>query len=217
MVFEVYLDPCTINSRKVLAGLDLLGTEYHLNHISWFAGEHKSAEFSKINPCQTVPAAHDDTGSYKDPITESNAILMYAADRDGGHPAYPKELHLRASVNKWLLWEASVWFRSCYVYLVENVAKPLLNDKPDENITREQDPTWNKLASILEQQLGKTKWLVGDEPTIADISVMAPIHLHEAQRLPLSSFPNLVRWIKQMESLHCWQKTQEAVDKVLLP
>jgi glutathione S-transferase len=217
MVFEVYLDPCTVNSRKVLAGLDLLGTEYHLNHINYFTGEHKSPEYAKLNPCQTVPTAHDDTADYKDPITESNVILMYAADRDGGNPAYPKELHLRANVNRWLLWEASVWFHSCYVYLVEYVVKPLLNDQPDEAIIREQDPTWKKLASILETQLGKTKWLVGDGPTIADISVMAPIHLHGAQQLPLSSFPNLLRWIEQMESLPCWQKTQGAVEKALLP
>lgn len=217
MVFEVYLDPCTVNSRKVLAGLDLLGTDYHLNHINYFKDEQKSAEFSKINPCQTVPAAHDDTPDYKNPITESNAILMYAADRDGGNKAYPRELHLRADVNKWLLWEASVWFHSCYIYLVEYVVKPLLNAPPDEDIIKAETPKWNKLASILESQLGRTKWIVGDQPTIADIAIMAPIHLHEAQRLPLSSFPNLSRWIGQMESLPCWQKTQGAVDNALLP
>jgi glutathione S-transferase len=217
MVFEVYLDPCTVNSRKVLAGLDLLGTDYHFNHIDYFKGEHKSAEYTNINPCQTVPSAHDDTPEYKNPITESNAILMYAADRDGGNPAYPKELHLRADVNKWLLWEASVWFQSCYIYLVENVAKPLLNGHPDEDIIKAQEPIWNKLASILESQLSRTKWLVGDQLTIADISVMAPCHLHEAQRLPLSSYPNLLRWIRQMEALPCWRKTQGAVDKVFFP
>jgi glutathione S-transferase len=217
MVFEVYLDPCTVNSRKVLAGLDLLGTDYHFNHVDYWKGEHKGEAFTKINPMQTVPAAHDDTADYKNPITESNAILMYAADRDGGHPAYPKELHLRADVNKWLLWEASVWFQSCYVYLMEYVGKPLLSAQPDESIIKAQEPTWSKLASVLETQLGKTKYLVGDEPTIADISVMAPVHLHEDQRLPLSHYPNLQRWISQMESLPCWQKTQEAVDKTMLP
>jgi hypothetical protein len=38
-MLEVYLDPCTVNSRKVLAGLDLLGTKYHLNHVSYFGNE----------------------------------------------------------------------------------------------------------------------------------------------------------------------------------
>ncbi|KAK4929459.1 hypothetical protein LTR28_011763, partial [Elasticomyces elasticus] len=115
MGLEVYLDPCTVNSRKVLAGLGLLETQYHFNHVDYFAGAHKEKEYLKINPHATVPSAVDDGGPA---ITESNAILMYAADRDGGHSAYPKDLKQRSEVNRWLLWEASVWFPSCYIYLV---------------------------------------------------------------------------------------------------
>jgi hypothetical protein len=33
-MLQIYLDPCTVNSRKVLAGLDLLGTQYNLNLVS---------------------------------------------------------------------------------------------------------------------------------------------------------------------------------------
>jgi hypothetical protein len=31
-MLQIYLDPCTVNSRKVLAGLDLIGTQYNFNH-----------------------------------------------------------------------------------------------------------------------------------------------------------------------------------------
>ena len=102
---QVYLDPCTVNSRKVLAGLDLMQTPYKFNHIDYFKGEQKSESFTKINPHQTVPAATDGDLT----LTESNAILMYAADLGGGSDAYPKDLKLRADANRWLLWEASVW------------------------------------------------------------------------------------------------------------
>ena len=40
-MLQVYLDPCTVNSRKVLAGLDLLNTQYELKHVDYFAGAHK--------------------------------------------------------------------------------------------------------------------------------------------------------------------------------
>lgn len=50
---EIYLDPCTVNSRKVLAGLDLLGTKYEFHHVDYFAGAHKSEEYLKINPHAT--------------------------------------------------------------------------------------------------------------------------------------------------------------------
>jgi len=213
-MLEVYLDPCTVNSRKVLAGLDLLGTKYHFNHVDYFAGDHKAAEYLEINPMATVPTAVDD-GCH---IFESNAILQYAAEVDNHDDKYPKDAKTRARVNSWLLWEASVWFPSCYVYLVEYVVRPLLKTEPIQSAIDAEAPRWNKLAGFLETQLGKTKWLAGNEVTIADLSVAASMHLHAAQRLPLDQYPNLKRWmVDGIEKLPCWQKTQGAVNKALLP
>ncbi|KAJ9624305.1 hypothetical protein H2204_010861 [Knufia peltigerae] len=211
-MLEVYLDPCTVNSRKVLAGLDLTGTEYHLNHVDYFKGEQKSEEYKKINPHATLPAAKDGDLT----ITESNAILQYIAEDHGS--VYPKDAKQRCAVNRWLLWEASVWFQSCYVYLVQYVVQPLLGAEPDQSAIDAEAPNWHKSAKILDDQLAKTKWLTGDDVTIADIAVAAPMHLHKATRLPLDQYPNLERWMtEQVECLPCWQRTQTAVDKALLP
>lgn len=97
------LTRCTVNSRKVLAGLDLMSVPNEFHHIDYFTGGQKSPEFMKINPCATVPAAVDGDLT----LTESNAILGYAADLVDSS-AYPKDIKQRANVNKWLLWEASV-------------------------------------------------------------------------------------------------------------
>lgn len=212
-MLEVYLDPCTVNCRKVLAGLDLLETPYNFNHVDYFSGAHKSPEYMKINPNATVPTAVDGDAT----ITESNAILAYAADA-GNKSAYPQDPKKRAAINSWLLWEASAWFPSCYIYLVEYVVKPLLKAEPDQAIIDAAAPRWHQLAGILDAQLAKTKWLCGDDVTIADIAVASPMHLHAAQRLPLEQHPNLKRWMTEgVEKLPCWRKTQGAVDKALLP
>lgn len=211
-MLHIYLDPCTVNSRKVLAGLALLNTEYEFHFIDYFAGAHKSAEYKEINPSATVPSAkHEDLV-----LTESNAILQYASDLNG-ISTYPKDLRKRADISRWMLWEASVWFQSCYVYLVEFVVKPLLNAEPDQAVIDAQEPKWLQLATILDNRLSKSKYLTGDEVSIADIAVAAPMHLHAAQRLPLDKVPNLKRWIADIEKLPCWQQTQGAVDKALLP
>jgi len=213
-MLEVFLDPCTVNSRKVLAGLDLLGTKYHLNHVDYFTGEHKKEEYLEINPMATVPAAVD--GDCR--IFESNAILQYAADLSNVDDKYPKDPKTRALVNSWLLWEASVWFPSCYVYLFEYIVKPLLKQEADQSTIDAEAPRWNKLAGFLDKQLSKTKWLAGNELTIADISVAASLHLHAAQHVPLDKHPNLKRWLLDgVEKLPCWQKTQAAVENALLP
>ena len=211
-MLEVYLDPCTVNSRKVLAGLLLVDADYKFNFIDYFAGEQKSDAYRKINPMATVPSAIDGELT----LTESNAILQYAADLKGSS-AYPKDLKKRADINRWLLWEASVWFQSCYTYLVEYVVKPLLKAEPDQAVIDAEAPKWLKLAGILDERLSKHKWLTGDEVSIADIAVAAPMHLHAAQRLPLEKTPNLRRWIADVDQLPCWQKTQHDVDKALIP
>ena len=116
-MLEVYLDPCTVNSRKVLAGLDLLGTPYTLHQVDYFAGAHKKPEFLAINPNGAVPAAVDGDLA----LSESNAILQYAADLGGSDDHYPKNLKQRADINRWLLWEGSTWFPSCYTYLSRRI------------------------------------------------------------------------------------------------
>ncbi|EMC98917.1 hypothetical protein BAUCODRAFT_103498 [Baudoinia panamericana UAMH 10762] len=145
--------------------------------------------------------------------------MQYAADHDDGkgEKYYPKDLKQRAEVNKWLLWEASAWFASCYAYLVEYVVKPLLDSQPDQSIIDAQAPRWKQLAKILDDQLAKTKFLCGEGVTIADIAVASPMHLHEASKLPMAEYKNLSRWMKDIEALPCWQKTQPAVEKALLP
>ncbi|KAF2094390.1 hypothetical protein NA57DRAFT_60436 [Rhizodiscina lignyota] len=210
MVFEVYCDPCTCNSRKALAGLELLGTKFHFNHVDYFKREHKDEHYTRdLNPFGTVPSATDDS----EPITESNAILMYAADRDGGHSAYPKDLKKRAQVNRWMLWEASVWFPTCYVFIVENMVKAIMKAPPDQSVLDAETTKWHKMATILDNQLAKHKWICGDEVTIADIALAAPMHLYGVAKLPLDEHPNLKRWMTEgIEQLPCWKKTQGPVD-----
>jgi len=211
-MLEVYCDPCTVNSHKVLAGLDILGYPYNHRYVNYFIAEHKGPDFLKINPHGTVPAAVD--GDLK--ITESNAILQYAAHDAGS--MYPSDRTARATVNQWLLWETSAWFPSCYVYMVEYVVKPLLKAEPDQSVIDAEAPKWHKHAAILNEQLSKTKWLTGDNLTIADVAVAAPMHLHAAMKLPLEKYPSLKHWMtEQIEKIPEWQKTQEAVDKALLP
>lgn len=168
----------------------------------------------KINPCATVPAATD--GDLV--LTESNAILQYAADKTGNDSMYPKELKQRADINRWLLWEASAWFPICYVYLVENVVKPLLKGSPDQKVLDGESAKFHRGAAMLEARLSKSEWLAGNHVTIADIAVAAPMHLAEASKLPLENYPNVKRWLtKNVEQLDSWKKTQGAVDKALLP
>lgn len=201
---KIYADPITVNCRKVLAGLDLMGAEFERVHVDYFKGEQKGDIYCKLNPNASIPCLED--GDFV--LWESNAILGYAADKIGAHDVYPTDLRTRADINRWLLWEASSWFPSCYVYLVEHCVKPLLQSVPDAAIIAAQDTTFHKLAGILDARLADRQWIAGVGPTIADIALAAPMHLHAYQRLPLDRHANLKRWLLDgVEKLPCWDRT----------
>ncbi len=201
---KLYADPITVNCRKVLAGLDLLGAPFERVHVDYFKAEQKSPEYLALNPNASVPTLVD--GDMV--LWESNAILQYAADKVGNEAAYPRDLKTRADINRWLLWESSSWFPSCYVFLVENCVKPLLGSQPDPAVLDAQAAQFNKLAGILDARLAGRQWVVGNGPTIADIALAAPMHLHGWQKLPLGDYRNLERWLTEgVEKLPCWSRT----------
>lgn len=189
--------------------------QYDYHYINYFTGEHKSADFVKINPMATVPAAKD--GDLV--LTESNAILMYASDTNKNDSTYPTDLKARADANRWLLWEASVWFQTNYAYVVEYVVKPLLGAEADQSVIDAEAPKYAKIAGVLDARLGETgKWVLpGDSPTIVDMAIASAMHMPEASRLPLENHKNITRWYSDVAALDCWKKTQGAVDKALLP
>ena len=201
---EIIADPITVNCRKVLAGLKLIGADYRLTKVDYFKGEQKSPEVVAINPNATIPVMRD--GDLV--LWESNSILQYAADKAGNASAYPTDLETRADVNRWLLWECGAWFPTCYVHLVENCVKPLLGDQPDPAVLNGEAPNFHKLAGIMDARLAGSAYLCSDQPTIADVAVASPMHLHGWAKLPLDDHPNVVRWMTEgIEPQPWWKAT----------
>lgn len=201
---QIYADPITVNCRKVLAGLQLIGAPYELKHVDFFKAEQQSEAYTALNPNQSIPAMVD--GDFV--LWESNAILQYAADKVGSEATYPRDLKVRADINRWLLWESSSWFPSCYVFLVENCVKPLLGATTDDAVLAAQQAQFHKLAGILDARLAGRQWIATDGPSIADVVLAAPMHLHGWQKLPLAAHPHVRRWMSDsVEKLPCWQNT----------
>ena len=77
------------NGHKVSILLEELGLPYEPHDVNVFAGEGREEAFLALNPNGKVPVIRDtDTGRV---LTESNAILLYLADRAGRlMPAAPE-------------------------------------------------------------------------------------------------------------------------------
>ena len=205
---QILADPITVNCRKVVAGLKMMNVDYALEKVDYFKAEQKSPEYMAVNPNACLPAMRD--GDVV--LWESNAILQYAADKHGKDEFYPRDIAVRADLNRWLFWEAASWFPSCYVYLVENCVKPLLQQQTDPAVLDGEKANFDKLAGILDSRLKDRAFIMGDSPTIADVAVAAPMHLHGWMQLPLDPYPNLRAWMfDRMEKQPFWKETH--VDK----
>ena len=42
---KIYADPISVNCRKVISGLKLMGIDFQLEYVDYFKGEHKSPEW----------------------------------------------------------------------------------------------------------------------------------------------------------------------------
>ena len=199
---RLYADPCTVNCRKVLAASRLLGVELELDYRSYFGGDHHKPDYLAINPNGMLPALEAD-GLV---LWESEVILQYLGSTTRSD-AYPDDLNVRIDISRWQSWSSSHWFSACYPYLVENAVKPILGQTPDLEVLAASEATFHRFAKVLDDHLQGRTWIVGTQPTLADISVAAPMHVHTFQKLPLENYPSIRAWIARVEALECWKQT----------
>jgi len=69
------------NGHKVAIALEELGLPYEVRTVNVFAGEGQSPEFLAINPTGKIPVIRDREADLI--LTESDAILLYLADKVG--------------------------------------------------------------------------------------------------------------------------------------
>ena len=70
----------------------------------------------------------------------------------------------------------------------------------------------HKALSVMEEQLSRSSFLVGDSLTIADISLFAYTHVAHEGGFDLEGYPNILNWINRIQALpHFVTMSQENV------
>lgn len=200
VVLILYGTPLSSPANKIRFLLNYLGIPYEYKSVNLAAGEHKQADFLKINPYGKVPAI-DDNG-FK--LAESNAILRYLADK---HPSslYPKNLEERAIVEQWLdfaanhisLATAKVMYNT-YFYRLTGTAK-------DERSLQDGFSWLNAYLPMLEQQLTKQAYIAGNQLTIADFGLLAALDTVDLLKIDLSPYPRLNSWRQKLMAQSFYQ------------
>ncbi len=199
----------TPNGVKVTVMLEELlalghsGAEYDAWLIRIGNGDQFGSGFVGVNPNSKIPALMDHSGvaQGKAPIRvfESGAILIHLAEKFGAF--LPSEPAARAECLSWLMWQMGSapylggGFGHFYAYAPTKIEYAI--DRFAMEVKRQLD--------VLNRRLAESRFLGGDEYTIADIAVwpwygaLAKGQVYEAgEFLQVHEYTHVRRWTEEI-------------------
>jgi GST-like protein len=158
------------NGVKVSIMLEETGLAYEPHLVDIGKGDQRTAEFLSLNPNGKIPAIIDPAGPGGKPLPlfESGAILMYLADKTG--KLLPADPARRWETLQWLFFQmAEVGPMFGQIGFFHKFAGREIEDK--RPLQRYVDRS-KSILGVLEARLAGRQWIMDDEYTIADISML---------------------------------------------
>lgn len=144
------------------------------------------------NPNGKIPVLELDDGTC---LWESNAILNFLAD---GSRYLPSEPRLRTQVLQWQFFEQYSHEPSVAVARFIQFYLGLPAERMVEY--RAMQKSGYRALAVMEQQLHRTPFLVGDNFSIADIALYAYTHVAHQGGFDLEPYTGIRRWLKRVEA-----------------
>ena len=160
----------TPNGVKVSIALEELGLPYEPHLIDIMKNESGTPEFLALNPNGKIPAIVDPNGPGGKPLGlwASGAILLYLAEKTG--KLLPADPGRRYETIQWVFFQmASVGPMFGQVGFFHKFAGKAIEDK--RPLERYRDES-KRLLGVLETRLDGRQWIMDDDYTIADISLV---------------------------------------------
>jgi GST-like protein len=196
----------TPNGQKVTIMLEELlalghkGAEYDAWLIKIGQGDQFGSGFVAINPNSKIPALLDRSGPKPIRVFESGAILVHLAEKFGS-AMLPTEPSARAECLSWLFWQMGSapylggGFGHFYAYAPTKIEYAI--DRFAMETKRQLD--------VLDRRLAESRFLGGNDYTIADIAVwpwyggLAKGALYGAgEFLAVHEYKNVIRWADEI-------------------
>jgi GST-like protein len=128
-------------------------------------------------------------------VFESGAILMYLAEKTGKF--MPKDTAKKYDVIQWLMVQMSGVGPVFGNFTHFNMFAP----KPADPYAFSRFKTeMLRLYELLETRLGQTKYLGGDEYSIADMATFPWTRQHAAHGAKIDAMPNFKRWFEELSA-----------------
>ncbi len=188
------------NCYKVAMMLALSGCDYEVKPVAFFDGETRSTDYrSTINEMGEAPVLVH--GAIK--LSQSGVILDYLAEQTGKFgPDSPEE---RREVLRWMLFDNHK-FTSYYATLRFLVGLQKTGETPVTEFLRARAVA---AYGIVDHHLSTRTYLLGERPTIADLSLAGYVYYAEETGIPENTFPHIFAWKDRIAALPGWKPPYE--------
>ena len=176
--------------------LEEIGYKYNVTKIDIDKGEQFNENFKKISPFSKIPVIVDHKNNRS--IFESGAILIYLADQSGKF--FDKKD--RTEINQWLMAQMGYigpMLGQHHQFHHYNPGKSKFGEERYFKIAE-------RIYTELDQRLSNSKFLSGDDYTIADIGTFPWIARHEWHDIGLKKYENLARWYVEISEREAVKK-----------
>jgi GSH-dependent disulfide-bond oxidoreductase len=182
------------NVQKIFIMLEECELPYNTKIVDVWKGDQFSAEFTKVNPLQKVPAIVDSEGPGGTPYTviESGAILLYLAEKTGKF--IPHDPVKRYDVMQWLMVQVANVGPMCGQHVHFSRFAPGGNDYGKSRYRTQV----TKLYDLYEQRLAAQPYVAGADYSIADIAAFPWLRNIELLAIDLAKRPHIKAWIEKI-------------------
>ena len=193
----------TPNGKKISIMLEEINFEYKVTKININKDEQFKPDFIKLSPFRKIPVIidHDSNKS----LFESGAILIYLGEKSGKF--YDKDK--RTIINQWLMGQVAYvgpFIGQHHQFHHYNPGKSEFGEQRYFKIAK-------KIYQELDERLSVSKFLAGEDYTIADIATFPWIARHEWHDIGLKNFINLNRWYEEISKRDAVQKGYDLLKK----
>ena len=197
----------TPNGKKISIMLEEINYEYKVTKIDINNDEQFKEDFKKISPFSKIPVIIDHKNDKT--IFESGAILIYLAEQSG---KFYNEKD-RTEINQWLMAQMGYvgpMLGQHHQFHHYNPGKSKFGEERYFKISK-------RIYQELDEVLSKSKFLSGNDYTIADIGTFPWIARHEWHDIGLKRYKNLSRWYLEISERDAVKKGFSFMNKNELP
>jgi glutathione S-transferase len=176
--------------------LQLCGAKWQPRFVDFFGGETRTPEYRAINEMGEAPVL-EHAGRR---LSQSGVILHYLADHFRKFQGEDK-----LEVLRWILWDNHklTSYIATYRWMITlaKTGEPQVHEFLRGRV--------KSALTILNSHLEKGAFAVGNQPTIADISMCGYLYYPEEFGVSWSDYPRIGAWLDRLRALPGWKHPYE--------